>query len=152
MSEPQEYQGARPKRSVHQPTYLQDFEVQYPGKPQVTVPFTQTAQQTHGREDYQPDDTTGAFLQGSRDYSSEEGAEGRTPDSLEVTGPRTEPWYLIRDQWSAQDDYTHSLPLDLHKTVHDFERENRELCQFQLSMREEIRRLTEIQQDVCKTC
>ncbi len=150
MSEPQssEYriQSARPKRSVRQPTYLQDFEVQYPGKPQVMVPFTQTAQQTHGREDYQLDDTTRACLQGSRDYSSEEGAEGGTPDSLEVTGPQTEPWYLVTDQWSVQDDYTHSLPLDLRKTVHDLEKENRELRQSQLSMKEEIRQLTEIQQ------
>ncbi|RXN37457.1 guanine nucleotide-binding subunit alpha-12 isoform X2 [Labeo rohita] len=150
MSEPQssEYriQGARPKRSVRQPTYLQDFEVQYPGKPQVMVPFTQTAQQTDGKEDYHMDDTTGACFQGSRDYSSEEGAEGGTPDSLEVTGPQIAPWYLVTDQWSAQDDYTHSLPLDLRKTVHDLEKENRELRQSQLSMRQELRRLREIQQ------
>lgn len=149
MSEPQsiEYQiqGARPRRSVRQPAYLQDFEVQYPANTQVTVPFRQIAQQTQGREDKQWDDTPIAHLQTSLDYRLEEGAESGTPDSLEVKSPQTEPWFL-KDQWSAQDDYSYSLPLELHKTVHDLEKENRELRQSQLSMREEIRRLTEIQQ------
>lgn len=139
-----EYQseGARPKRSVRYPAYLEDFEVQYPNQPGASL----TAQQPHGREEYQRSHSRMAQQQDISHYSSDEGSGRRTPDSIEARSPQTEPWYLIKDQWSERDEYSsHSLPRESRERLHNLERENRQLRQSQQSMKEEIRQLLEMQ-------
>ncbi|KAL1250716.1 hypothetical protein QQF64_018512 [Cirrhinus molitorella] len=135
-------QGARPKRSVRHPAYLEDFEVQYPSQPGASL----TEQQPHGREEYRHSRRRMAHQQDFSHYSSDEGSGRKTPDSLEARSQQTEPWYLIKDQWSERDEHSsHSLPRESRERLCDLERENRQLRQTQVSMREEIRQLIEIQ-------
>lgn len=135
-------QGARPKRSVRHPAYLEDFEVQYLNQPGTSS----TAQQPHGREDDQHSHRRMAHQPDFSHYSSDEGSGRKTPDSLEARSPQTEPWYLIKDQWSERDEYSpHFLPQESRDRLYDLERENRQLRQSQQSMKEEIRQLVEIQ-------
>ncbi|ROI15090.1 hypothetical protein DPX16_15531 [Anabarilius grahami] len=81
-----------------------------------------------------------------------EGVVG-SPDSLESPRLASEPWYLTTDHWSERDEhspqrYARSLPPDIQSTEYDLEQENRRLRAAQLSMREEISQLIEIQKSM----
>lgn len=145
MSEDQnaEYQvqGARPRHIVRQPAYLQDFNLQYAGLPRANVLLPQSTPQPHGSEDSQQDDEDRdipmAHPHTSSIYHDQgEGAVG-SPDSLESPRLALEPWYL-----------TTNHPPDVQSTVHDLEQENRCLRAAQLSMREDISQLIEIQKSM----
>ncbi|KAK2908977.1 hypothetical protein Q8A67_004814 [Cirrhinus molitorella] len=146
MSEDQnvEYQlrGARPRRTVRQPPYLQDFELQYAGLPRANVLLPQSPPQAQ---------VSDAFKQ----YDDEREGDVGSPDSLESSRQALEPWYLTTDRWSEKEDRSlprdeYSLPPDVQSTVHDLEQENRRLRAAQLSMREEITQLIEIQKSMQK--
>lgn len=106
------------------------------------VPLTKKAQQPHRWEYYQQEDITGTCLQGSRDYSSEE---------LKVSwGGNT--WFFRGNGSTNRAMVAHYGPVECARwlcpfftsgSTQDLERENRELRQ-SLSMKEVIRRLTEI--------
>jgi len=156
-----EYQveGARPRRIVGQPAYLQDFELQYAGLPRANVLLPQSTPRPHGSYDFQEDDEDRdipmAHPQASISYHDQREWDVGSPDSLETPHLASEAWYLTTDHWSERDEhspdrYGHSLPLDIQSTVHDLEQENRRLRTTQLSTREEISQLMEIQKSMQK--
>ncbi|KAI2668771.1 hypothetical protein H4Q32_005566 [Labeo rohita] len=161
MSEDQnaEYQvqGARPRRTVRQPTYLQDFEVQYAGLPRANVLLPQSTPQPHGPDDVQQyndyRDPLMAHPQASSIHHDQREEAVGSPDSLESSHLALEPWYLTTDHWSEREEpnlrrAARSSPPDVQSAVHDLEQENRRLRAAQLSMREKITRLMEIQKSM----
>lgn len=158
MSEDQnaEYQvqGARSRRTVRQPTYLQDFELQYAGLPRANVLLPQSTPQPHGSDNiqqYEYDrDLPMAHPHASSIYHDQREEAVGSPDSLESPRSALEPWYLTTDHWSEREEHglrrtARSSPPDVQSAVHDLEQENKCLRAAQLSMREEISRLIEIQ-------
>ncbi|XP_039593993.1 uncharacterized protein LOC120516413 [Polypterus senegalus] len=146
MSEYQSYSN-RPRRLTRPPAYLKEFEVQYPG--QVPLPsVAHTARPSPDKERYQeytnkyyiPMKSTNHFAASSptSQYSSY-GGENRLHTTV--------------DRWDVQDVKTpllqtedaDFLPLRYNLVIHDLELENQQLRQTTQSMREEIRRLWEMQ-------
>ncbi len=102
MSEDQnagyQVQGARPRRTVRQPTYLQDFELQYAGLPRANVLLPQSTPQPHGSDDVQQydydRDLPMAHPHASSIYHDQREEAVGSPDSLESPRSALEPWTL----------------------------------------------------------